>query len=78
MYGNRKATQNSILLENNEYLKKYTRNISILPKDATAPAHSQCCSPALRREVPAPPDLTFESFLVRHPAPHTTNNRGSV
>jgi hypothetical protein len=53
--------------ENNGYLMKCICSVSILPKDAI--------NPALLSYVTT---SHFESFLVRHPALHTTNNRAPV
>jgi hypothetical protein len=69
--------------KNNEYLMKYTGTISILPKGVVALAHSMLVSSALFSlklwwELSHHQTFTPELFLVRQPASHTTNNRGSV
>jgi hypothetical protein len=54
--------------------------VNDLPKNVVAPTESfpvPVCS-KLRRELPRRQTITFESFLVRQPAPHTTNSEGSV
>jgi hypothetical protein len=57
--------------ENNEYLMKYRGTMSILPKGAVAPAHSQCLSALfslkLRLEVAAVRLWHSNSFIFRSP-----------